>query len=360
MFGTRSPRVLIISMRYLGDCLLSASLAAPIREAFPDARIDILTYQSNVGILEGVEGINKIIVVQQKPSKKELIKELWQVKGQYDWAIAVQDNVRSILFAHMAARHQVMYRSAHRWHNRWISYTVLGGRGQWLDRASRLLEPIIGKNIFIASACPDGPLPENMCFEKPYVVLQPCSRYLDKEWVTSHWQTLIQRTQALGFDVVITGGPGKEELQRIDSIVKGLHVRVVAGELSFGQTARLIRGASAYVGVDTATTHVAAATGIPVITLFGPTDVEVWAPSPINNREDFFTADKALCTIGNVTVIRNVNYLHCRVCSRHRCPLHRPTTYAQCMQSLGVDVVWSSLERVLAETEKDSVSAMAT
>lgn len=160
--------------------------------------------------------------------------------------------------------------------------------------------------------------------------------------------------------MVITGGPGKEELQRIDSIVKGLHVRVVAGELSFGQTARLIRGASAYVGVDTATTHVAAATGVPVITLFGPTDVEVWAPSPINNREDFFTEDKALCTIGNVTVIRNVNYLHCRVCSRQRCPLHRPTTYAQCMQSLGVDVVWSSLERVLAETEKDSVSAMAT
>ena len=52
------------------------------------------------------------------------------------------------------------------------------------------------------------------------------------------------------------------------------------GELSFGETAELIRRARLFIGPDTATTHVAAACGTPTIALFGPSDPVRWGPWP--------------------------------------------------------------------------------
>ena len=48
---------------------------------------------------------------------------------------------------------------------------------------------------------------------------------------------------------------------------------------NFGlKTARILRKAAAYVGNDSGITHLAAALGVPVAALFGPTDPNRWAP----------------------------------------------------------------------------------
>jgi ADP-heptose:LPS heptosyltransferase len=45
-----------------------------------------------------------------------------------------------------------------------------------------------------------------------------------------------------------------------------------------------ISQARLYVGNDSGITHLAAATGVPVLALFGPTDPAVWAPRGANVR----------------------------------------------------------------------------
>ncbi|MCC6367891.1 MAG: glycosyltransferase family 9 protein [Bryobacterales bacterium] len=47
---------------------------------------------------------------------------------------------------------------------------------------------------------------------------------------------------------------------------------------SLWDLAQWLAGASLYAGNDSGITHLAAAAGVPVIALFGPTDPEVWAP----------------------------------------------------------------------------------
>jgi heptosyltransferase III len=42
--------------------------------------------------------------------------------------------------------------------------------------------------------------------------------------------------------------------------------------------ARFIGGASLYIGNDSGITHLAAATGVPTLALFGPTSPQIWAP----------------------------------------------------------------------------------
>lgn len=40
-------KFLIVSLRYLGDCLLAAALAPALKARFPDAQIDMLTFKDN-------------------------------------------------------------------------------------------------------------------------------------------------------------------------------------------------------------------------------------------------------------------------------------------------------------------------
>lgn len=78
------------------------------------------------------------------------------------------------------------------------------------------------------------------------------------------------------FNIVLTGGPAKDERQRIDRLTAGFDTQRIlnaSGLLTFGQCRNVIDKARLYIGVDTATSHIAAATGVDCICLFGPTDV---------------------------------------------------------------------------------------
>ena len=62
-------KFLIVSLRYLGDCLLAAALAPALKARFPDAQIDMLTFKDNAPILEGVQDISHVIGVEHHPNK---------------------------------------------------------------------------------------------------------------------------------------------------------------------------------------------------------------------------------------------------------------------------------------------------
>jgi heptosyltransferase-3 len=53
---------------------------------------------------------------------------------------------------------------------------------------------------------------------------------------------------------------------------------VFTGSFTLNQMTCLLSRASLYVGLDTAVSHLAATTGVPMIVLFGPTIAERWSP----------------------------------------------------------------------------------
>ena len=101
---------------------------------------------------------------------------------------------------------------------------------------------------------------------------------------------LAQHLTNKGLRLAFTGGGGEVEGKRIADVVRFLpkgSYRKFSGALSFGQTAELLRHAALYVGVDTSTTHVAAAVGVPVLALFGPTSACHWGPAPSAGSRNF-------------------------------------------------------------------------
>jgi len=114
-----------------------------------------------------------------------------------------------------------------------------------------------------------------------YVQLHPFARWPYKWWQQDHWRQLIGNFLDKGFKVAITGSPSEATVAK--ELAAGYPndaVRVLAGALNWRQLACLASHARLYVGLDTANTHLAAATDSPVVALYGPTDPRIWGPWP--------------------------------------------------------------------------------
>jgi ADP-heptose:LPS heptosyltransferase len=94
------------------------------------------------------------------------------------------------------------------------------------------------------------------------IVIHPFSGSQSKNWPLAKFQELASQ---LPLPVEWTAGP-EEELPEARRFAE------------LAELAHWIAGARLYIGNDSGITHLAAAVGIPVITLFGPTDPSLWAP----------------------------------------------------------------------------------
>src|SRR5262245_35925710 len=75
------PRILVITMRRLGDVLLTTPLIRSIRRGFPGAELDVLVFRGSEGILEGNPDIDGVTTVDERPLIGEglgLIGRMWR------------------------------------------------------------------------------------------------------------------------------------------------------------------------------------------------------------------------------------------------------------------------------------------
>jgi heptosyltransferase I len=105
-----------------------------------------------------------------------------------------------------------------------------------------------------------------------FVLLNPGAGWAAKQWPTERYGQLAKRLGELGVQSLVNAGPGEQDLARdLENASQGTAL-AFAG--SIPQLIALTRRASLLVGGDTGPMHLAAALGIPVVAIFGPTDPE--------------------------------------------------------------------------------------
>lgn len=80
--------------------------------------------------------------------------------------------------------------------------------------------------------------------------------------------------------VIITASPDEREMEKTQKILELCRSKplFLSGQTTLGQLAALSEQADCYFGVDTAPMHIAAAVGVPVVAVFGPTNAKSWGP----------------------------------------------------------------------------------
>jgi ADP-heptose:LPS heptosyltransferase len=101
-----------------------------------------------------------------------------------------------------------------------------------------------------------------------------------KRWREESFEVLIHELHAnTQADILVLGG--ESDLGFSQEVVDGLECPILnlVGKLSLRQTAALLRDCGVFIGCDSGATHLAAASGVPVVCLFsGANEVEVWRP----------------------------------------------------------------------------------
>lgn len=67
-----------------------------------------LTFSRNAGILEGVSGLDGVIAVDDKPSRKTFLSDLRFLWHRFDWALCALTSDRSLAYGTAAGKRRVM------------------------------------------------------------------------------------------------------------------------------------------------------------------------------------------------------------------------------------------------------------
>jgi len=81
-----------------------------------------------------------------------------------------------------------------------------------------------------------------------------------------------------GGTVLLVGGPEEREAAQAVGGLSGVHTVVLAGRTDVPTLVALLSLCDVFVGTDTGVMHVAAAVGVPVVSLWGPTNEAAWGP----------------------------------------------------------------------------------
>ncbi|MET0335129.1 MAG: glycosyltransferase family 9 protein [Rhizobacter sp.] len=285
-------RIIVIVTRQIGDVLLTTPLIEAAKRRWPSAEVDVLGFAGTLGMLRGNPSVRAFIEVPAGSGWRQARQLLPQIWRRYDLALVAEASDRAHLYGWAAARLRsslVPPRRSINWWKKLLSrHTVTIDD----DHTPTVLEKLALLSPWSAApAAVDvtAPAPKELPTEllaqlsdAPVVVHVP-SMWRYKQWPVSHFVVVIKALLARGRQVVLTGTASEVDQAHIAG-VKHLGAAPslldVSGQLNLNQVTTLLKRAALYVGPDTSITHLAASTGTPVVTMFGPTNPVRWGPWP--------------------------------------------------------------------------------
>ncbi|MEQ1773350.1 MAG: putative lipopolysaccharide heptosyltransferase III [Burkholderiales bacterium] len=349
-------RVLVIITRRIGDVLLATPVFRSLRQAWPDATIDALVFSGTASVLAANADVNGIRVISERPGFLQHIVFIAKLFRRYDLALSLVAGDRPTLYAWLAGRTRaglLLPTQKEHWKRRflhhWVPYDI-AEKHTVLTHLS-LLEPLGVPAVaeVTASWCSADEKRVAQVLatvqDKRYVVLHLYPKFNYKMWSDAGWLELARWITAQGFSIVLTGSNDPAEITYVNRLAQQMDAPLnLAGQLTLNQSACAIAQAAAYVGPDTALTHMAAALGVPTVAFFGPTDPLKWGPWP----KGFRGAHSPWQRLGD-QVIEQVSIVQgntaCAPCNKEGCE-RRTGSFSDCLLSLSANRVINALRQI--------------
>jgi len=285
-------RILVVATRQIGDVLLTTPLIEAAHRRWPEAHIDVLGFGGTLGMLRGNRLVHELIEVPPGSKWRQARSLLPRIWRRYDLALVTQASDRAHLYGWVAAPLRsglLPQRKSIAWWKRLLvqhAVTINDDHTPTVLEKLSLLDPWADRPSQVDVMAPaDEALPADISAvltEAPVVVHVP-SMWRYKQWPMAEFSKLIRVLLARGHQVVLTGTKAEADQSQIAEVRHlgaSPELLDVSGRLNLNQVSTLLRRAALYVGPDTSITHLAAACGTPMVTVFGPTNPMRWGPWP--------------------------------------------------------------------------------
>lgn len=277
-------KILVIKPSSLGDVVHSLPFLNVLRDRFPRSEIHWIIAKGFEGLLEGHPMINRLLIINKNEWKKiknvkDTISELRSLfkslkKEKFDIVADLQGLLRSgVLTAATGASVRVGFKEAREGSSIFYTHRVEGGKD--IHAVDRYLKIAKFLGCDIADVC--FPLPLSFDFsrvtqylpDKEYAVLVPGARWKTKKWPPEKFGELASR---LPMKFLVVGGKSDTDISnKVVNSSKGNAISI-AGKTNIKELIEIMRKAKFVVSNDSGPMHIAAAIGVPVFAIFGPTN----------------------------------------------------------------------------------------
>jgi heptosyltransferase-2 len=341
-----AKKILVMRYRFIGDTVLTVPFLRNLRQAFPNARIDLMLEPFSGQVLQGCPYVDRIIPFEiktihrySKASQQNKAAGYYRVWKQirqerYDAAFVLKRSLSSALLV-WAAR--IPRRIGFATEGRTLLLTDPVPYRHEQHEVLNFLDCLSALNIPVSSdALELWPSPENDARVRDVlhnagwtandrkIVIQAAASLPAKQWPLERFAAIMNKLRER-YDArfIFMGAPGDlalyQELERLGPF-NGLNL---CGTSSMYEDLSMYRACDLFFGVDSGPMHMAAAVGAPVVALFGPTDDRKWGP----------------WGKGHTVITKR---LSCHPCKPHKCHDN------ECMKQISVDEAWEALQKKLS------------
>jgi heptosyltransferase-2 len=339
---TDSPKTLIIQTAFLGDVILALPMVQTLKNVYPESEIDFICIPSTQNILQNNPNIRNVIVYDKHNSGVKGFHEIvHKIRNEkYDIVLCPHRSLRSALITFFSgAKIKIGF-------DRNSLSFLLTNKVKYEKN-----EHEIKRDLSLVKAIPEISLPEEKLELNPkifpsqedfklitdltnlknltnLITLSPCSKWFTKQLTEKKSIEIIYELIEKEFSVALIGG--NEDIiycYEVEKAVNNAKLLNFCGEMTPLQSYIFISKAKAHITVDSAATHLAAATDTPIIEIYGST-IPAFGFYPLKSKN---------------IIIENKN-LDCRPCTDHgrtECPLK----HFKCIEDLSAgDIVMKVID----------------
>ena len=311
-------KVLFITSTRIGDAVLSTSILNYLKNRFPHCSLYIATGKTAASLFKNFNNIKKIFILEKKFFKIHWL-ELWSRIFFNKWDIVI-DLRGSIISYFLFNKKKYVYKSINKNIHR-------------LDELAILMEtkhlplpwvPVLKKDMKKIS--------KDFLKLKNSIAIGASANWPAKIWPSKNFVKLIHmflKEKQFGKKKSIVFFGSSKDLKNIKKITKHLKkikVKNLCGKLNLIEVAAHLKKCKIFIGNDSGLMHIASASGIPTLGLFGPSLESRYAPK--GNNSYYIRTKK---TFNQLTGAKNFDW----------------NTKKNLMSSLSVNAVFNKIKKIL-------------
>lgn len=263
-------KILFITATRIGDAVLNSGLLAWLVATHPGARMTIACGAPAAPLFEAVPGLERVIVVTKRAASAHWLL-LWRDCVGQVWDLIVDLRGSALSYALLARQRKIQWTSDAREHR--------------VREVARLLnlDPPPAPRLFPAPHHRDA-AQRHIPSGSPVLAIGPAANWLAKTWPADRFATLVAHLTAPDGALpnarvaVFGGAEDRDTLRPVIEAVPAARCIDVAGRIDLLTVSACLERCALYVGNDSGLMHIAAATGIPTLGLFGPSRDERYGP----------------------------------------------------------------------------------
>lgn len=277
------PRVLLVRLSAIGDCIQTMPLASATRRHWSDCHLTWAVEAPAAELVAAHQAVDSIIALPRHFSKSP--RFLWQLRRllrglHFDLTLDPQGLTKSGLVARLsgAPRRIGLARPASRELNPWFQTDLVASRREHrVERYLELLNPLgadspvvdFGLDIPDSARGPLQQLLRSPRLQTGFVTINPGAGWDSKRWPIENYAEVARCLAGRNVPCVVTWGGRKEQAWAAEIVRLSGEAAILAPPTSLLELAAILKHAQLFIGSDTGPLHLAAAVGTRCVALFG-------------------------------------------------------------------------------------------